>query len=300
VNILKPLFAPEYLFQPRRILFRLKRAISPPVLGEFETVMLPWGSPLRVRPAEVIGSNIWCYGIFDLLVSEAAFRLIDPGDVVIDVGANIGQMTSLAQHRVGPQGKVFAFEPHPEIFAELRHNIELSGSSAQTVVEARMLALSEKKGHSMLDVGPNWNVNRGMSRLSGDHGTSPLRVRVEVARLDDVLPPDIRVGLAKIDVEGHELNVLKGGERLLAQGMIRDILFEDLSGTSGPVQKFLSSFGYRIFALRSLIIKPALNSKNGSAKATEFLATRNESRARSRFQPIGWKVLKTLALTRRI
>src|SRR5206468_7285715 len=68
MNPLKALTTPEYLFRPRQIAHRFKRAFRRRPLNEFELVHLPWGAAIRVRPAEVIGSNIWCYGVFDLSV----------------------------------------------------------------------------------------------------------------------------------------------------------------------------------------------------------------------------------------
>ena len=60
----------------------------------------------------------------DLAVSEALWRLLDPGALALDVGANIGFMTNLMAWRSGPCGRVLAFEPHPEVFRSLAENVE--------------------------------------------------------------------------------------------------------------------------------------------------------------------------------
>ena len=145
MNLFKPLTTPEYLFRPRQIMHRFQRALRRGPLNEFEVVGLPWGSQLRVRPAEVIGSNIWCYGVFDLIVTETICRLLDESETALDIGANIGQMTILMRHKSGVRGNVIAFEPHPEIFSELRHNVQTLGSPhGLAPVTLHNLALSDR------------------------------------------------------------------------------------------------------------------------------------------------------------
>ena len=75
-----------------------------------------------VDPTRAIGRSIVTTGLFDLAVSELLARLIDPGDIVVDAGANVGYMTVLAATAAGRSGRVLAFEPHPELFAVLCQN----------------------------------------------------------------------------------------------------------------------------------------------------------------------------------
>src|SRR5256885_16323510 len=74
---------------------------------------LPWGLSLEIHMTDAIGFSVLAGGVFDPCVTETLHRLIDPGDVVADAGANIGYLTSLAVTRAGPEGRVVAFEPHP-------------------------------------------------------------------------------------------------------------------------------------------------------------------------------------------
>lgn len=297
MNIFKPFATPEYLFRPRQILHRLKWAISKPVFQEFETVRLPWGALFRVRPREVIGSGIWCYGIFDLVVAEAIARLLDSGDTALDIGANIGQMTSLMQHRAGPHGKVIAFEPHPELFAELTHNLRvLPEASRLAFTELHNLALSDAEGEVALDVGKAWASNRGMSRIDPEaHGPGILRVKRTT--LDSSMPSAAQIQVCKIDVEGHELNVLEGASRLLQQRRIRDLVFEDFQSYPSPVHKLLLDSGFTLFALHTRVRKPLLlpAAKPGSQfrprDGANYLATLEPRRALDRFKGYGWRAL---------
>src|SRR5580704_10103514 len=73
---------PEYVFRPRQLLRRFgPRPKGPDDIAE---VLLPWGLPFRIRPQEVLGRAIWNTGVYDLAVSEALWRLTDPGETVVD------------------------------------------------------------------------------------------------------------------------------------------------------------------------------------------------------------------------
>ena len=111
---------PEYIVRPQQMMKRVLSSVLPkPRTVE---VMLPWGLRILVRPAEDIGAAIWRLGVYYLPLSEVIWRLLDPGEVAVDCGANVGYVTSLMAARVGPKGRVLSFEPHPKIFAELAAN----------------------------------------------------------------------------------------------------------------------------------------------------------------------------------
>ena len=60
---------------------------------------------MRVRPRETVGHIMWHLGVLDLAASEVCWRLLDPGETAVDVGANIGVMTGLLARRAGPTGE---------------------------------------------------------------------------------------------------------------------------------------------------------------------------------------------------
>ena len=299
MNLLKPLTTPAYFFRPRQIVHRFKRAFRRTPLGEFKTVTLPCGAPLRVRPAEVIGSNIWCYGIFDLVVCEAICRLLDHSEVAVDVGANIGQMTSLMRYQAGKGGRVIAFEPHPELFSELRHNIEvLQSADSAAPVDLHNFALSDAAGVSFLEVGPAWSFNRGTPKLVATDGDGSGRtVSVKTAMLDQVMDDQTAIGVCKMDVEGHELRVLKGAHRLLENRRVRDIILEDFGTYPSPVHQFLLDRGFTIFSLHTQLWKPRLAPALQRVRFTpvvdgqNYLATLDPARAARRFANPGWRAL---------
>lgn len=300
INPFRLFTRPEYLFRPSQVAHRFGRLISGTPPGDFLTVTLPWGAPLRVRHREVIGANIWCYGLFDLIVAEAITRLMDESEVALDIGANIGQMTSLMRCRAGQKGRVHAFEPHPVVFGELDFNMKQTAPGLnQAPVELNNFGLSDADGTASLDAGENWEENRGLARVvAGGASSGKGTMQIQIKRLDSVLPADVRVGVCKMDVEGHELSVLSGAKRLLAEGRIRDVVFEDFSGYPSPVHQRLLDAGYTLFCLHLSSLRPSLSkpatssgSKDG-AEAGNYLATREPERAVERFRDWGWQVLR--------
>lgn len=289
---------PYYLFRPsqlaRRIAGRLRPRREP---AQFVDVRLPWGSSIRVRPDETVGASIHKIGLLDLCVSEAIWRLLDAGETAVDVGANIGHMTSAMAIRVGPAGSVAAFEPHPEVFGELNANVARWREDRRAGrIELHEIALSDREGAGRLNAGEAFTANRGSAALlsEGDDGFASAH-EVPLARLDGIFTEDIAV--MKLDVEGHELEVLRGAEGLLRAGRVRDILFEEWEPLPTPVGELLGAAGYSLFSLDQTLLGPSLGlaterSALRARQAPSYLATRDPQRAVARFGRKGWAVLR--------
>lgn len=296
MNVFNYLKRPEYVFRPRQVLNRISRIgkLAPPTAR----VMLPWGATLEVRPNDSVGSDIFYFGIFDRIVPEAIYRLAEPGELTIEAGANIGQNTSLLAYKSGPKGKLIAFEPHPEIFQELKSNAALWSRQYGQNVQLENVALGETNGEAWLSDGEHFHQNRGTASLARnpDGAAGNKRHRVEVRTLDEYLAGDMKVGVCKIDVEGFELSVLKGAEKALTRGAIRDILFEDFSPKPSAVVQLLQKHGFTVFQLTATWWKPHLT-EVGSQHAPpgefvdNFLATLDPGRAQDRFRSGGWRCL---------
>lgn len=147
-------------------------------------------------------------------------RLLQPGMVFVDVGAHVGTLTLAGARRVGPTGKVFAFEPTPATFELLKRTLDLNGlkwATAHRVAcgcrrEQRTLYLGPVLGHSSL-----FPLHEGYDASSAETViASESSVDVEVVPLDDFFHPGERVDFVKIDVEGAEIEVLTGMRRVIA------------------------------------------------------------------------------------
>jgi FkbM family methyltransferase len=136
--------------------------------------------------------------------------LLQPGDVMIDAGANIGLFTVLAGSRVGPQGRVIACEPAAATMGLLRDNVALNGFGW---VELQEVALAEQPGRLQMQV---FEPGSGFSSFAPADTDRARTVDVAVTTLDDVAGEWLeRTRLVKLDVEGAELRALQGARRLL-------------------------------------------------------------------------------------
>jgi len=291
---------PEYVFQPAQLVRRARRTLAQQRTPQ--NVHLPWGPAMTLAPRDLLTRSIFKKNVYDLVLSESVWRLLDPGELALDVGANIGYVTSIMAARVGAAGRVLAFEPHPLIVEELRANVaRWSGASGLAPITVRSTALSDHSGSGDLLVPHDWDGNRGIATVvpSGHEGPDGTTVAITLERLDDLLEDRANVGLAKLDVEGHEAAVLRGASALLERRAIRDILFEDLFEDAGeyptPTMRILQAAGYSLFSLAKRFWGPEVAPPNRAGvfprNPANFLATLDVARARARLARRGWQVL---------
>jgi FkbM family methyltransferase len=286
---------PHYVFHPMRMV-RRARYSGQTAEARREIAQLPWGLPLEVGAEEVIGFTILTTGVFDPCVTETMQRLIDPGDLVVDVGANVGYLTSLAAVCATSSGSVIAFEPHPVVFDLLSANIARWTRPGLAPVDAQRLALSDHEGTAELSSDATFDGNMGLSTLSPAAGGGPGEVRlpVDVKQLDQVIG-DRSIGLLKIDVEGHEPGVLRGALELLRAGRVRDIIFEDHDPYPSEATAIVEGAGYRLYSLSNDLLgvltgAPADRGEVSEWPGPSYLATRDPDRALRRLKPRGWQI----------
>lgn len=293
---LAALLKPEYVYQPGQLIRRLRapsRTDARPRL-----VRIPGGAAMLVSPADDIGTAVLHLGVFDLVVTEALFRLCDPGDAAVDVGANIGYMTGVLGALVGASGVVHSFEPHPSLFKELEANVATFRARASADFHLHAIALSDDEQVLTFEPFDAKATNRGTSRVtSPGPGTNSDALRVQARRLDQVLANSSSIGLMKVDVEGHELAVLAGATSLLAAHRVRDIVFEEHRPYPTPVTDLLERSGYAVFRLgrkfrRPVLLRPDSDESRSRWEATSFLATADPVRATERFSKAGWNCLR--------
>lgn len=287
-------YLPEYFYRPRQILRRIRRQRSG-ASGK-QIARLPWGADIRVSLPGLIPNSIWLKGTYDLVAAETIWRLIEPGETALDVGANFGYFTSLMAVRCGAAGKVIAFEPQPRMHDELLANCELWKNGQMAAVETHKEALSSHSGEGTLAMPRSWAENPGVAFVADgppDPGLETVTIRL--ARLDDLLPSDARIGVAKFDIEGHEFEAFTGASGLLARRAIRDIVFEDSREPNSPAKELLRSHGYTVFSLAKRFRGPLLCDIDGKGVSprddANFVATVDPGRVVSRMTPRGWASL---------
>ena len=160
--------------------------------------------------------NIYC-GLHEFVEMAFLLHLLQPGDLFLDIGANVGSYTILASKVCGAQS--IAFEPDPAAARSLRHNISLNAVEDRVRVE--QVALGACSGEIAFTVGLD-TMNHVATAKDEKSQT------VVVKRLDDISGTGSAV-LAKLDVEGFEDEVIKGAVNVLSSSSLLAIQCESHS-----------------------------------------------------------------------
>jgi FkbM family methyltransferase len=323
----------EYIHQPKYLFRRIVRQLT----GDFSKSKvaapmehrqsndfdLPWGLKIEANPEEEHGKILQTLGVIDLVVTESIWRLLEPNSTFLDVGANIGYMTSVAIARLESfpesRGKAIAYEPHPDIYANfLQRNTDRWSSQAnRTQITLHQIALSDRNGSTLLSIPIDFAGNQGLAQVvhpSDDPDrfsslnsnnqnavdvAAPLvdRLSIQCQRLDDCLPSNEIVNLMKIDVEGHELAVFKGALKCLQEQRIHHIIFEAHDGYPSELTNLLETYGYTIFGIDRQFFGPRLVAPGSDSDAVKWLprnyiATSQPSQVISAFSQRGWQIFK--------
>jgi FkbM family methyltransferase len=283
---------PYYWFRPAQLFGRLRA--RPNADGSPKLLRTAWGSHLYCWP-DALGRAVARTGVYDLTVAETLARLADSGETAVDAGANVGLMSDLLAHAVGPTGRVISFEPHPLIFETLGRNVEHWRAVERiAVIEPRQSAVSSSSGLLPLTIDPDtFAYNKGTASLEPRASASSTDVRT--ARLDDEL--DGPIGVLKLDVEMHELQALQGATSLLSGKLVRDIVFEEHEPPPTPVTALLESYGYAILGIRQGLTGPIVSTPMDAHRRAlwdppALLATSDLARARRRLKARGWRSLR--------
>jgi FkbM family methyltransferase len=175
--------------------------------------------------------------------------------------------------RLGAGGKVYAFEPHPQLAEILSRNLHING--LRQTAECFRLGLSDQNSTATFQY-PIGHLGGG--HVSNRADVSGHRaVEAEIRRLDDLLGDDFRADLVKIDVEGHEVNVLKGMQRIVEHSPAIKLLFEKLepnAGTEGALNAYFSELGFELYGVQTDVSLLALGADGLPGWAGYVLAAR--------------------------
>jgi FkbM family methyltransferase len=175
-------------------------------------------------------------------VQRALLDHLRPGMTFYDLGANIGFFSLMAARIVGNSGLVISFEADPEIAVRLRENLSRNEFTHAQVEQKAVW--SEPTVVSFVRVDPGTSPDRGLGHVSA--GESEARtIRVEAVSLDHYTASHPMPDFLKCDVEGAELHVLQGAERLLRSK--RPILLVELHSPENrqALVEQLKTLGYR-------------------------------------------------------
>jgi len=203
---------------------------GPVYLGDHTVLVATrWGGKLLADTGDAMVSP-WLVldGLWEAHVTDWVQRTLRPGQVFVDVGANIGYFTVLGGLRVGRGGRVVAVEAHPRLAELLRRNVVINGLHEYTTVWpcAAWSQRTDLKFHLRENFASNSSVGSVGADALARLGDSEELVEVAAAPLDELLADVGHVDLLKVDVEGAETHVFGGLTRTLAANPALTVMFE--------------------------------------------------------------------------
>ena len=220
-------------------------------------------SHLQTDYAEVFGNKLFLnkkglalaishYGTYEEVEAKIMEEKIKTGNIVVDIGANIGLHTLNMARIVGNTGQVFAFEPDPSNFKILEKNVKINNYQ-NIILEQR--AVGDKHERTTL----YQSDHPGMHRIFPQTKQAKGQVKVELISLDKYFIDSNladRINFIKIDVEGMEFGVLKGMKNILKNNKNIKILFEfvpkdTIEAGFIPIEllNYLTSNGFKLYCM---------------------------------------------------
>jgi len=245
---------------------------------------------------EGIDFSIWLLGAFEPATVRAYERLVRPGSVALDIGANIGAHTLPLARTVGPTGKVYAFEPTDFAMEKLRRNLALNPELEKRVVCIQTM-LIDRAGGKPPPVYASWplkdtrgvhKLHRGRKKPAGKARTTTLDAFLAGHRVG-------RVDFIKLDIDGFECVALRGARATLEKfrpTLVLELSPHQLDEQGGSIEELtaiLREAGYALRALGSSAALPldgaalrALIPYGGSRNALAVPAGRKRARRPAR------------------
>ena len=220
-------------------------------------------SHLQTDYAEVFGNKLFLnkkglalaishYGTYEEVEAKIMEEKIKTGNIVVDIGANIGLHTLNMARIVGNTGQVFAFEPDPSNFKILEKNVKIN--NYQNIILEQM-AVGDKHERTTL----YQSDHPGMHRIFPQTKQAKGQVKVELISLDKYFIDSNladRINFIKIDVEGLEFSVLQGMKNILKNNKKIKILFEFMPKNTmeagfTPIEllNYLTSYDFKLFCI---------------------------------------------------
>ena len=230
---------------------------------------------IGVELDEWIQQQIFFFGVYDENGIRFIKKQLKPGDVFIDIGANIGtySLSASAYLNRSEGGIVYSFEPVKHVYEKFKKNIELN--HVENIVPNKVALFEE---NTTLELFVSSNENLGMSSMFHHDTESGEIERVKAIKLDDFIASNQirKVKLIKIDIEGAELFALKGMANTIRQFKptvlieISESVLGENSASGKEIFKMMENHGYSPY-----IIEPTGDIKSydsdSDKKATNYV-----------------------------
>lgn len=202
---------------------------------------------ITLHSKDPVISGALAFGVYEPFQIETFRTQVQAGDVVLDIGANIGLYTVIAAGRVGEAGAVFSFEPEDENYALLTKNIKANNF---TNTQAVNCAVSNENGTATLSLAEDNKGNHSLLSPTISGATQ----QVTIVRIDDWLRENKveKVNVIKMDIQGAEPHALEGMRETMTYTPILFIEYEPAllrTAAHDPIQMLtgLQSYGYDLY-----------------------------------------------------
>jgi len=209
-----------------------------------------WALDLR----EGIDFAIYLTGKFEPRTVKAIAGFVEPGDTVIDIGANIGAHTLHLGKLVGPHGRVFAMEPTRFAYNKLLANVALNPDLSPQIIADQVMLVGTSKSSLEPELYSSWPLARDQQDHDKHGGKAMSTQGAITVKLDDYLKSRNigPVKLVKLDVDGYEPDVLRGGSTFLKHQKplivmeLQHYALEERGNSLEQLLDILVSAGYRL------------------------------------------------------
>ena len=196
------------------------------------------------------GNNSYWLGIYEREYVQAFTQHINPGNIVFDIGSQAGYYSLIASKLIGKEGKVFSFEPFPANIDFVKKHCHLNNCDNVTLFEVAVSGSSGKRKFAAK------NSFMGHFSQQGELEVDVVTLD-ELAAKKDIVPPNI----IKIDVEGMEYWVLRGGEKLILENKPTIFVATHGKENNTRVLQLLRDWGYEVLMIG-----------NGSERNADYIA----------------------------
>jgi FkbM family methyltransferase len=258
----------------RKVWRRLDRPVVVPWLQELALNIVPGNETCR---------SVFITGRYEPNEFSVLARILKPGMVFVDVGANLGLYSLFASRLVGAEGTVLALEPSSREFDQLSANLRLNALSN---VRALQAAVSDRDGETDLLVAVAQHSGHNTTgRFAYENTELDHRERVATITLDRLVTSEklSRLDVIKMDIEGGELAAICGAKESLARLHpmllieVADRSLRHQGASSAQLLDLICSYGYRLFAFSPKTGRPVPAERKSYYDSEDLLAVSGDS-----------------------
>lgn len=208
---------------------------------------------------EGIDLSIYILGSFEPSTLKAYSSIINQGDIVFDIGANIGSHTLPLAHLVGVSGRVFSFEPTQFAYKKQLCNLALNPGLNERVVAEQIMLVRSNSSNVPEEVHSSWPLTKTQNLHAGHLGALKSTSGARAISLDSYVQMSSinRMDFIKLDVDGYELDVLSGATQCIAKFRpiilleLAPYVFEDTYATFDDLIYYFHNLGYDFYSISS-------------------------------------------------